>query len=221
MSFIRTVPVSEATGEVRAMYERSQAGPGYVPNYAKAFSHRPQAYAAWGALLGSVRATMDPRRYELVTVAAARALGCSYCALAHGKILRDRFYTAPELAAIVDGRAGAVSEADAALMAFAERVARDASAITAGPTRRSSTSPPRPRPAASSASSSTRWAPSLTSPTRPSRRSSAIGSRWADRSRRRRRSGFTRPPVPSRRHAARPDARARRGARRRPPRPSD
>jgi uncharacterized peroxidase-related enzyme len=131
MAFIRTVPVSEATGEVRAMYERSQAGPGYVPNYAKVFSHRPEVWTAWGALLGSVRATMDPRRYELVTVAAARALQCSYCALAHGKVLRDRFYTAPELAAIVDGRAGAVTAADAALMAFAERVARDASVITA------------------------------------------------------------------------------------------
>jgi uncharacterized peroxidase-related enzyme len=131
MSFIQTVPVTQAAGEVRAMYERSQAGPGYVPNYAKVFSHRPAVWAAWQAFLGSVRSSLDPRRYELVTVAAARALGCSYCALAHGKILRDRFYTALELAAIVDGRAGALTAADAALMAFAERVAHDASAITA------------------------------------------------------------------------------------------
>ena len=131
MSFLVTVPVGEARGEVRGMYERSQAGPGYVPNYAKAFSHRPEVWAAWGDLLTSIRGHLDPRRYELVTVAAARALGCSYCALAHGTILRERFYTAGELAAIVDGRAGALAPADAALMAFAERVARDASRVTA------------------------------------------------------------------------------------------
>ena len=131
MSFLVTVPVSEATGEVRAMYERSQAQPGYVPNYAKAFSHRPEVWAAWTALLAAIRGHLDPRRYELVTVAAARALGCSYCALAHARILREKFYAAPELTAIVDGRAGTLSPADAALVAFAERVARDASGITA------------------------------------------------------------------------------------------
>jgi uncharacterized peroxidase-related enzyme len=130
MAFIDTVPVGESTGEVRAMYERSQTDVGYVPNYAKLFSHRPPVMAAWGALLGSIRQNLDPRRYELVTVAAARALGSSYCALVHGRILRDRFYTGPELAAIVDG-AGPLTPAERALMAFAERVARQAGSITA------------------------------------------------------------------------------------------
>ena len=130
MSFIATVPVSQATGEVRAIYERSQARLGYVPNYAKTFSHRPQVWAAWESLLTSIRGTLDARRYELVTVAAARALRCSYCALAHGRILRERFYSAAELAAIMDGRLGALTPADAAVMAFAEQVARDAGRIT-------------------------------------------------------------------------------------------
>src|SRR5262245_37591342 len=131
MSFLATVPVSEATGEVREMYERSQAQAGYVPNYSKTFSHRPEVWAAWGTLLMSIRRHLDPRRYELVTVAAARALGSSYCALAHARVLRDRFYPGPELTAIVEGRAGALSPADAALMASGERVARDPSRTTA------------------------------------------------------------------------------------------
>jgi len=37
MAFIQTVPVDQATGEVRALYERTQASLGYVPNYAKVF----------------------------------------------------------------------------------------------------------------------------------------------------------------------------------------
>ena len=107
MAFITTVPVSQATGEARAIYEQNQARVGYVPNYAKAFSLRPTVMATWGAFLGSIRGNLDPRRYELVTVAAARALRSSYCSLVHGQILRERFYTAPELAAIVDGDARA------------------------------------------------------------------------------------------------------------------
>src|SRR5262245_7140103 len=122
MAFLATVPVSQATGEVRAIYERSQAHLGYVPNYAKAFSHRPEVWAAWEGLVKSIRGNLDPRRYELVTLATARALGCSYCMLAHGRILRDRFYCAAELTAIMEGRPGALTPVDAALMAFAERV---------------------------------------------------------------------------------------------------
>ena len=34
---------------------------------------------------------MDTRRYELATLAAARELRSSYCSLAHGKILAERF----------------------------------------------------------------------------------------------------------------------------------
>jgi uncharacterized peroxidase-related enzyme len=131
MAFISTVPLAEAVGEARAMYEHGQARFGYVPNHTKLFSLRPGVWAGWEALLGSIRSNMDPRRYELVTVAASRALRCSYCALAHGVILRERFYSAEQLTAIADDHAAALSPADAAIMSFAEKVARDADAIAA------------------------------------------------------------------------------------------
>lgn len=37
---------------------------------------------------------MDPRRYELATIAAARRLHSSYCTLAHGSVLIDKFLDA-------------------------------------------------------------------------------------------------------------------------------
>ena len=55
MSFIGTVRPADATGEVRAMYERQEDYWGYVPNYAKAFSHRTEALARWGRLLAELR----------------------------------------------------------------------------------------------------------------------------------------------------------------------
>lgn len=52
--------------------------------------------------------------------------------LAHGTILRRQFYGPEQLAAIAGGPADAGLEpAEAAMMAFAERIARDASSITA------------------------------------------------------------------------------------------
>ena len=131
MAFIRTIPVEQAEGDVRAMYERTQAGPGYVPNYAKVFSHRPQVMAAWSGLLASIRGNLETRQYELITLAAARALRSSYCMLAHGLVLREKFYSTAQLAAIAAGSGRAdLTPADVAMMAFAERVARDATAIT-------------------------------------------------------------------------------------------
>jgi len=131
MAFIRTIPVEEAAGDVRAMYERTQAAVSYVPNYAKAFSHRPDVMTAWSGLLASIRGHLDARRYELVTLAAARALRSSYCMLAHGSVLLGKFYSAEQMTAIAgDPTTAELAPADVAMMAFAEKVARDAGAIT-------------------------------------------------------------------------------------------
>lgn len=105
---------------------------GDVANYERAFAHRPEVYAAWRELNGAIKAGMDARRYELVTLAAAGALRSSYCALAHASVLLEGgLATADEVAAVVGGDAVAgLSDAEAAVVAFAARVAADATAIT-------------------------------------------------------------------------------------------
>ena len=132
MPLITTVPVDQASGDVRTMYEENQAKLGYVPNYVQAFSHRPQVMAAWGNLLGSIRSTVDTRRYELVTLAAARTLHSSYCTLAHGTILRQHFFSPEQLAQIAaDYTSGVLAPAEVAMMAYVEKLVRDASTIDA------------------------------------------------------------------------------------------
>jgi uncharacterized peroxidase-related enzyme len=131
MAFIATVPVGEAAGDVRALYERYETKLGYVPNYAKVLSQRPQVAAAWSALQAAIRGGMEERRWELVTMAAARAMRNSYCALAHGEILRRRFYSPEQLAAIADDfRRSELSSADKAVLGFAEMIVHDATAVT-------------------------------------------------------------------------------------------
>ena len=70
MAFISTVQEAEARGAVAEMYAASKKNMGYLPNYTQIFSHRPDVMEAWS----TVRSQMDVRRYELVALAAARAL---------------------------------------------------------------------------------------------------------------------------------------------------
>jgi alkylhydroperoxidase family enzyme len=96
-------------------------------NLERVFELRPEVYAAWRQLVTAVKATSDERRYELATLAAARKLRSSYCSLAHGKVLAEQFYDFEAVPALPDG----LDDADRAIMAFAEQVVADATAITA------------------------------------------------------------------------------------------
>jgi uncharacterized peroxidase-related enzyme len=97
-------------------------------NSERAFEERPEVYAAWQQLNGAVKAGMDLRRYELATLAAARRLRSSYCALAHGTVLLERF-DEPVREIALDRRAAGLSDVDVAVMDLAERVVDDATSI--------------------------------------------------------------------------------------------
>lgn len=97
-------------------------------NYERAFAERPEVYGAWGQLNGVIKAGMDLRRYELATLAAARRLRSSYCCLAHGTVLLERFGE-PVRDIALDHRAAGLDEVDVAVMDLAERVVDDATAI--------------------------------------------------------------------------------------------
>jgi uncharacterized peroxidase-related enzyme len=133
MAYIREIPLDELSDKARELYETNQAQLGYIPNYLKAFAHRPEVLSAWGQLLGAIRGNMDQRRYELVTLAAAGALRSTYCLLAHSTaLLLSRIFTEDEVGAIArDYRTAGLTPAEVAMMAFAEKVAREAHAVTA------------------------------------------------------------------------------------------
>jgi len=130
MAFIQTIPPEEAHSAVREMYARQQAAYGFVPNYAKVFCYRPEVMDRWARLLSAIRRTVEPRRFELVTFAAAHALRNSYCSLAHGKAL-TAFLGEDGTRALANQQANAMlSPAETQMMRFARKVATDASSIT-------------------------------------------------------------------------------------------
>jgi uncharacterized peroxidase-related enzyme len=132
MAFINTIPVAEAKGTVRDMYARQQGAWGYVPDYARVFCHRPEVMERWGRMLAAIKRPVDARLLELVTFATAHELKNSSCSLAHGAALA-RIIDKDTVLAIAKGRESEVlSDAEAAMVRFARRVAGDASRITAG-----------------------------------------------------------------------------------------
>ena len=104
-------------------------------NYERAFAERPDVYAAWVQLNTAVKAGMDLRRYELATLAAARRLRSSYCCLAHGSVLAERFGE-PVREIALDHRSAGLDEVDVSVMDLAEHVADDATSITDGDLQR-------------------------------------------------------------------------------------
>ncbi len=130
MTFIKTISEEQAQGLTRDQYQAAQKNLSYVPNYIKAFSLHSDVYDAWTKLIGAIRSKIRLRRYELVTFAAAMALECRYCMLAHGAVLRKNFFSAEQLAAIVkDFRNAGLSPEEVAMMSFAQKVTSQASKI--------------------------------------------------------------------------------------------
>ena len=131
MSFVRTTPPSAADGAARAMYDKVQAEQGAIPNWAHVFSLRPSVRDGWISLITSIRPNLDTRRYELATLAAARALRSSYCSLAHGKVLANQVFDAPSVTAIMNGDGDDIlTPAEIAMMRYVEKVVRNADRVT-------------------------------------------------------------------------------------------
>ena len=130
-AFIQTTAPQDAVGELAAMYARQQMAWGYVPNYAKVFSDRPEVLARWGRMLAEIRRPMDARRFELVTFVASLELRSSACSLVHGNKLRAFFSDEDVLAIAADRECSSLTAAERAMLRFARQLIQDATQITA------------------------------------------------------------------------------------------
>jgi uncharacterized peroxidase-related enzyme len=128
--FIDVIPEEAATGATAEYYAEQRAGWGFLPDYAYAFGHRPDIAAAWQALGSTIRGGMERRRFEIATIAAARALRSTYCTAAHATFLRDACDDETTVQLIAEDPEGnALEPVDRAVYQFAAKVARDAASI--------------------------------------------------------------------------------------------
>jgi uncharacterized peroxidase-related enzyme len=131
MAFIDTIRPADARGEVRDMYAQEEQDWGFVPDYARAFCHRPGVMDRWSALLTEIRRPVDLKRIELATFAAAFESRHSPCSLAHGAKLASMIGKEAVLAIAAGREDEVLNPTDLAVYRYARQVARDASQITA------------------------------------------------------------------------------------------
>ncbi len=132
MSFTTQIEESDATGATAEIYASERDRVGYVPGYAQTFGARPGVYRAWRQLIGEVASSMPTRRFELVTLAAARELRSTYCCVAHGTILADKFLSSDDVIQLAQGDVpDALDAGERSVVAFAAKAARSAADITA------------------------------------------------------------------------------------------
>lgn len=135
--FIDAPDEADVDGDAAEWYRRQRDGWGYLPNYAPAFASRPDVAEAWNELNGTIMRHMDRRRYELATIAAARAYRSTYCVAAHCTFLRDKCEDEATMRAVIEDPSGATLDAtDRAVVELATKVSEDASAVTAADVER-------------------------------------------------------------------------------------
>lgn len=123
-------PEPKTSRKTAEMYRNAEESYGYLPNMYRTFGHRPEVMESWSALLVSLRGNIEPRRYELVTLAAARELKSSYCMLAHAAVLAREGLSEDELTAIAANADDApLNEQERAIMIFAAKVVHDATSV--------------------------------------------------------------------------------------------
>lgn len=130
MTILRTPDESEVTGEAAALYASDLDKLGYIPTHTRVTALNPEAVRAFEALIKAVAPGLGMRRYELVTLAAAGALGSTACRAHHG--LKSLSYIdADELERVArDFRDAGLSPAEVAMMEFAEKLSLDSAAMT-------------------------------------------------------------------------------------------
>jgi uncharacterized peroxidase-related enzyme len=130
MSIVTGPSDEEAEGTVAEFYADDIKDQGFVAAHTRALSLHPEALAAWEDLITEIARPMGKRRYELVTLAAALGGRSKHYRLAHGR-KSLRYFDEPQLVRIAqDYHAADLSEAEVAMMEFAEKVSANAPDMT-------------------------------------------------------------------------------------------
>ena len=136
MSIIRTVPENEASGVIAEIYAEDVEDLGYVPSHTKVMALNPEAYRAFEKLASSIARPLGIRRYELVTLAAAEAIGSDACRFAHARKSLKYMDADEVLRVVTDYRNAGLTDAEVAMMDFAATLSRDSRGMTDADSRR-------------------------------------------------------------------------------------
>ncbi|MBZ9654183.1 carboxymuconolactone decarboxylase family protein [Phyllobacterium lublinensis] len=131
--FLRTIGEEEATGRVAEIYDAQKSQHGFVMATARSFTARPDFLPIYSDFFERLRSgfSLGAREWRLITLIAAKHVPSTYCSYVYGKQLVDDLGSKEAVLAVQgDFRSAGLPEKDVEMLAYAEKIAKDASKVT-------------------------------------------------------------------------------------------
>lgn len=131
--FLKTITEDEAEGRVAEIYDTHKSKLGFVMEATKCFTARPDLLPIYTDFADRIRAgfSLGLREWRLITLIAAKHVPSTYCSYVYSKQLIDDLGSKEAVLAVQqDFRNAGLSEKDVEMLAYAEKIARDASQIS-------------------------------------------------------------------------------------------
>jgi uncharacterized peroxidase-related enzyme len=131
--FLKTIAESEATGAIAEIYAKQKAQMGFVMETAKCMTTRPDLLPVYMEFVAKVRGgfSLGERGWKLITFIVAKHVPSTYCSMVYGQqLVADLGSKEKVLAVQRDFRHAGLSQKDVAMLAYAEKIALEASRIT-------------------------------------------------------------------------------------------
>lgn len=131
--YLETIAEDAATGKIADIYAGQKARMGFVMAASKCFTTRPDLLPVYNDFIDQVRAgfSLTPRDWRLITLIAAKHVPSTYCSYVYGKQLIDDFGSKQAVIAVHRNfRNAGLPPRDVEMLAYAEKIAVDASVVT-------------------------------------------------------------------------------------------
>lgn len=131
--FLQTIAEEEAAGRVAEIYRAQKSQLGFVMAAAQCFTARPDLLPVYTDFSDKIRSgfSLGAREWRLITLIAAKHVPSTYCSHVYGKQLIGDLGSKEAVVALQrDFRMAGLSERDVEMLAYAEKIARDASQIS-------------------------------------------------------------------------------------------
>ncbi|HKU96537.1 MAG TPA: peroxidase-related enzyme [Vineibacter sp.] len=131
--FLQTIAEQDATGRVAEIYQAQKSQLGFVMAAARCFTARPDLLPVCTDFSEKIRAgfSLGVREWRLITLIAAKHVPSTYCSYVYGKqLIADLGSKEAVIAVQRDFRTAGLSDKDVAMLAYAEKVTRDASQVS-------------------------------------------------------------------------------------------
>lgn len=131
--YLQTISEEAATGRVAEIYEAQKSQMGFIMSTAKSFTPRPDLLPIYTDFIDKVRAgfSLGMREWRLITLIAAKHVPSTYCSYVYGKqLVGDLGSKEAVMAVQKDFRTAGLPDRDVEMLAYAEKITRDASRVS-------------------------------------------------------------------------------------------